>query len=64
VSLVDLVDGVSELSPTPIFFSMDPSLGSLNHGSITLHHGGDILALVRMDQKHNFIVSQLRLLSD
>jgi hypothetical protein len=64
VGLVNLIDGVGKLSPAPIFFSMDPSLGALNHGPITLHHGGDILTLVRMDQKHNFIVSQLKLLSD
>ena len=60
---MDLADGVGELASTPVFFAVDLSLGAFDHRSIALHHGGDVFALVRMDQKHDFVMSQLKLLS-
>ena len=50
---------MGKLVPPPIFLAMDMTVSPLDHEPITLHHGRDLLALVRMDQKHNFVVSQL-----
>ena len=61
VGLVDLVDRMGELPSTPVFLAMDNAFSALDHASIALQHGGDVFALVRVDQKHDFVVSQLRL---
>ena len=58
VRLVNLGDRVRELASAPIFLAVDLAVGAFDHVAITLHHRGHLLALVRMDQKHNFVVSQ------
>ena len=57
VRLVNLGDRVSELSAAPILFAVDASAGALDHAAVALHHRGHLLALVRMDQKNDFVVS-------
>ena len=51
-----------ELTAAPVFLAVNLAARSLDHVAITLHHRGNLLALVRMDQKHDFVVSQSRLL--
>jgi len=62
--LVNLVDRMGELTPAPVFFAVHGTAGAFDHAPITLQHRGNLLALVRMDQKHDFVVSQFGLLSD
>ena len=56
VSLVDLGDRERELPTTPILDAMDLATARRDHALVTLEHGRNLLALVWMDQKHNFIV--------
>src|SRR4029077_12522265 len=58
VGLVNLGDRVRQLAAPPIFLAMDLALGSLDEGAIPLEHRGHLFTLVRVDQKHNFVVSQ------
>ena len=62
--LMDFVDGMRELPSAPVLLTMDLSLGAFDHASVALEHRGDLFALVRMDQKHDFVVSHYRLPSD
>src|SRR5690606_945127 len=61
VRLVHLLDGMGELPSAPVLLPMDLAAGALDHVSIALHHGRHLLALVRVDQKHDFVVSQTTL---
>ena len=56
VRLVNLLDREFELTPTPVFLAMYRSAGTGNHAAITLDHRGHLLTLVRVDQKHNFVM--------
>jgi len=58
MGLMDLINGMGELAASPVFFAMDLAFGAFNHAPVAFHHGGDLLALVRMDQKHDLVVSQ------
>jgi hypothetical protein len=57
VGLVNLVDGISQMATAPVFKAMDRAITGLNHFAIFLNHRGDLLALVRMDHEHDFVVS-------
>ena len=52
-----LVDGMGQLTATPVFGAMDRPAGAGDHALVSFHHGRDLLALVRMDQKHDFVMS-------
>ena len=56
---MDFIDRVGKLVSPPVFLAMDVAVSALDHVPIALHHGGDLFTLVRMDQKHDFVVSQL-----
>jgi hypothetical protein len=57
MSLVDLTDGMCQLTPAPVLFPMNLTTGALDHAPVALEHGWHLLALVRVDQKHDFVVS-------
>src|SRR5690606_2049993 len=57
VRLVDLVDGIGELAPAPVFQPVDLAVAALDERAVALDHGGHLLALVRMDQEHDFVVT-------
>ena len=63
VRLVDLVDRVGELAPSPVFESVDRAAVRFDHRAIPLDHRRDLLALVGMDQEHHFVVSHRSLLA-
>src|SRR5215470_2706678 len=56
--LVNFGDRVRELAAPPIFLAMDLALGAFDEAAIPLEHRGHLLTLVRVDQKHDFVVSQ------
>ena len=58
MGLVNLGDRVRELAAPPIFLAMDLALGPLDEGAIPLEHRGHLFTLVRVNQKHDFVVSQ------
>ena len=53
-------DGVRQLTAAPVFLAMDLAARALDQVAIALQHRRNLFALVRMDQKHDFVVSQLR----
>ena len=63
MGLVNLVDRVGELAPSPVLKPVDRAAVRLDHRTIPLDHGGDLLALVRMDQEHHFVVPHRSLLA-
>ena len=56
VRLVDLGDGVGELPTAPVFLAMDAAVSGGDHALVAIDHRGDLLALVRMNQKYNLVV--------
>ena len=62
MGLVDLRDRECELPAAPVFETMDRTAARGDHAAVALDHGGDLLALVRVDQEHDFIMTQLQLL--
>ena len=54
---MQLYYGMGELTTTPVFQSMNLAAAHGHHGAVALDHGGYLLALVRMNQKHDFVVS-------
>jgi hypothetical protein len=57
VSLVDFVDRVGQLTATPVFSTVNGTAGTGDHALVFFDHGWHLFALVRMDQKHDFVVS-------
>ena len=64
VGLVDLGDGIGELTAAPVLEAVHFAAFGFDHRAVTLDHRGDLFTLVRVDQKHDFIVSQAKLLMD
>ena len=63
VGLVDLVDRVGELAPPPVFEPVDGAPARFDHRTVPFDHRRDLLALVRMDHEHHFVVPHRSLLS-
>ena len=63
VRLVNLRDGIGELSAPPVFQAMNAAFVGLDDGTVALDHRRHLLTLVRMDQNDDFVVSQRTLLS-
>ena len=59
MGLMNFIDRMGKLVSSPVFLAMDVTVSALDHAPIAFHHCGDLLTLVRMDQKHDFVVSQL-----
>ena len=57
VCLMNLGDWVGQLTATPVLGAMHCTTGIGNHALIALYHGRNLFALVRMDQKHDFVMS-------
>ena len=57
MGLMNLIDGVGHLTAAPILVAMDLAAPVFDGRTVPLDHCRDLFALVRMDQKHNFIVS-------
>ncbi len=56
VCLVNLVNGVCQLAPAPVFGAVNGTAGLIDHTLVTLNHGRYLFALVRVDQEHDFIM--------
>ena len=56
VRLVDLGDRIRELAAAPVFEAMHRAAAGGDHAAVALDHGRNLLALVRMDQKHDFVM--------
>ena len=63
VGLVNLVDRVGELASSPVFEPVDGASVRFDHRTVPLDHRRDLLALVRMDHEHHFVVPHRSLLS-
>ena len=57
VRFVHFGDREGQLTPAPILESMHRAAAGSNHAFVAIDHRGDLLALVWMDQEHNFIMS-------
>ena len=57
VGFDQLLDRVSQLTAAPVFQAVDLAATILDQRLVALDHGGDLLALVRVDQEHDFIMT-------
>jgi hypothetical protein len=57
VSLHKFLDGVSQLTTTPVFQAVYLPAIAGNQALVTLDHGGHLFALIRMHDKHYFVVT-------
>ena len=62
--LEHFAERISQLAAAPVFDAVDFSAGGLHGGAVALDHGGHLLALVRMDDKYDFVVTHSILLVD
>ena len=58
VRLLHLGDGIGQHTPAQVFVAMNLALPAFNDAHVTIHHYASPFTLIRMDQKHDFIVSQ------
>jgi hypothetical protein len=64
VCLRQLLDLVSHLTAAPVFDAVDVTAAGRDAGLVTLDHRRDLLALVRVDDKYDFIMTHATLLKD
>src|SRR6476661_6036150 len=57
VRLGELVDLVGQLAAAPVLDTMHLAAAGGDHALVTLQHGRNLLALVRVDQQHDFIMT-------
>src|SRR5690606_23467900 len=57
VRLGELVDEISQLTATPVFHAVYVATASGDHALVALEHGGNLLALIRVDQQNNFVMT-------
>src|SRR5262249_49326709 len=58
VGLGEVLDRIGELAAAPVFEAVDLALGvALDQRLVTLDHRGHLLALVRVGQKHDLVVT-------
>ena len=58
VRLLHLGDGIGQHAPAQILVAVDLALTAFNDAHVALHHYAGPLTLIRMDQQHDFVVSQ------
>ena len=61
VRLVHLGDREGQLAPAPILEAMHLTAAGTDHALVAIDHRRNLLALVRMDQEHDFIMPHCRL---
>ena len=59
VRLVHLGDRERELAPAPVFETVHGAAVRGDDAAVALDHGGNLLALVRMDQKNDLVMPHL-----
>jgi hypothetical protein len=64
VRFVYLVDWMCQLAATPVFSAMNGTTGIRDHALVFFNHRRHLLALIRMDQEYDLVMSHERLLSD
>src|SRR5690606_30859587 len=57
VSLDQFLDRIGQLATPPVFKTMNLATVAGNHSRIALDHGGHLLALIGMHDKHYFVVT-------
>ncbi len=57
MGLVDFVDRISQLAPAPVLETVNRPVAGLDDGPVAVDHCRHLLALVRMDQKNDFIMT-------
>src|SRR6476661_3311559 len=57
VRLGELVDLVGQLAAAPVLDTMHLAAAGGDHALVTLQHGRNLFALVRVDQQHDFIMT-------
>jgi hypothetical protein len=57
VSLHELLDGIGKLATTPVFKTVNLPAVAGDDSLIAFDHGGHLLALIRMHNKHYFVVT-------
>ena len=62
MGLVGLLDGERELAPAPVLEPVYLAAVALDHLAVAIEHGGHLLALVRMDQEHDLVMTHCHLL--
>ena len=50
-------EGFAVLVAAPVFQPVDLAACGFDGGAVTLDHGGNLFALVRMDQEHDFVMT-------
>ena len=58
VRLLHLGDGVGKHAPTQVLAAVHLALAAFNNAGVTIHHHPGAFTLIRMDQKHDFVISQ------
>src|SRR3546814_21005564 len=58
VGLDQVVDRIGQLAATPVLETVDLALAALDQRLVALDHGGHLLALVRMAQEHDFVMTR------
>src|SRR3546814_141115 len=64
VGLDQVVDRIGQLAATPVLETVDLALAALDQRLVALDHGGHLLALVRMDREHDFVMTHVVFLVD
>src|SRR3546814_15847452 len=64
VGLDQVVDRIGQLAATPVLETVDLALAAFDQRLVALYHGGHLLALVRMDQEHDFVMTHVAVLVD
>jgi len=57
VGLGQLVDQVRQLTAAPVFYTVHLATASGDHALVALQHGWNLLALIRMDQQNDFVMT-------
>src|SRR5689334_22124604 len=53
----ELLDHVGHLAPTPVFHTVNNAAAAGDDALVALDHRRDLLALVRMDDKYDFVMT-------
>ena len=57
VGLDQVLDRVRQLAAAPVLETVDLALAALDQALVALDHGRHLLALVRVDQEHDFVMT-------